>query len=231
MLIRKLLTHERPLFVDHLKKLPAADRHFRFAHNHVTDELIDRYVAGIDPGDLLLGCFLDDRLAGAAHVAFADAVAELGISVEPEARGRGMGEELFRRASRWARNRRVERLYTLCQADNRSMVALAQKVGMSIHRESGTAEAFLALDPPDLLSVSDELSVGVNTVMEDWAELVRTCSGVLIPRLSGIRRRQFTRASCGAEARPRASAGPVVQLPASSRQPRWRWASPSRSTE
>jgi Acetyltransferase (GNAT) family. len=185
MLIRKLLFHERPLFVDHLKRLPAADRQFRFVHNHITDDLIERYVAGIAADDLLLGCFAEDRMAGAAHVAFAGGVAELGVSVDPDLRGRGVGEDLFRRASRWARNRRMDRLYTLCQADNRSMVALARKVGMTIHRESGTAEAFLALDPPDLLTVSDELSVGVNTAMQDWADLVRTCSGVLMPAFKG----------------------------------------------
>lgn len=185
MLIRKLLLHERPLFLDHLKKLPATDRQFRFAHNHVSDDVIERYVAGIAEGDLILGCFMDDRLVGAAHVAFAEGFAELGVSVDAESRGQGIGEELFRRAGRWARNRRAEKLYTLCQADNRSMMALANRLGMTIHRESGTAEAFLALDPPDLLTVSDELSVGMHTVMQDWADLMRTCRGVLMPGLSG----------------------------------------------
>lgn len=179
MLIRKLHLHERPLFAEHLKRLPANDRQFRFAHAHVTDDVIDRYVARIAVDDLILGCFLDDRLVGGVHVAFADDIAEVGVSVDPDTRAQGIGGELFRRASHWARNRRAQKLYTLCQADNRAMMALATKLGMTIHRESGTAEAFLALDPPDLLTVSDELSVGMHTVLTDWADLVRTCQGVL----------------------------------------------------
>lgn len=181
MLIRKLLVPERKLYVDHLKRLPALDRQFRFAHNHVSDEMIDTYVAGISADDLLLGGFSDDRLIGCAHVARAEAIAELGVSVDPDFRGRGVGEELFRCASRWARNRQVDKLYTLCQADNRSMMALAHKLGMVIHRDCGTAEAFLALDPPDLLSVSDEMSVGMQTAMQGWAEWMLACRGLLLP--------------------------------------------------
>lgn len=181
MLIRKLHIHERPLFADHLKRLPPNDRQFRFAHAHVSDEVIDRYVANIAADDLILGCFIDDRLVGGVHVAFADDLAEVGVSVDPDQRTLGVGAELFRRASHWARNRRAVKLYTLCQADNRAMLALAAKLGMRVHRESGTAEAFLALDPPDLVTVSDELSVGMQSVWTDWADLMRTCRGVMMP--------------------------------------------------
>ncbi|MGE5477701.1 MAG: GNAT family N-acetyltransferase [Bacteroidales bacterium] len=179
MLIRKLHLHERPLFAEHLKRLPANDRQFRFARAYVTDDAIDRYVAQIAAHDLILGCFIEERLVGGVHLAFADDIAEVGLSVDPDRRTLGVGAELFRRASHWARNRRAQRLYTLCQSDNRAMIALATKLGMAIHRESGTAEAFLTLDPPDLVTMSDELSVGVHTVLTDWADLVRTCHGVL----------------------------------------------------
>ncbi|MCR6628734.1 MAG: GNAT family N-acetyltransferase [Magnetospirillum sp.] len=186
MLIRKLHLHERPLFVEHLRRLPPNDRQFRFAHAHVTDEAIARYVGRIDHDDLILGCLAEDRLVGGAHVAFTGEVAEVGLSVDPDHRAQGIGAELFRRASHWARNRRAQKLYTLCQTDNRAMLALAAKLGMVVHRESGTAEAFLALDPPDLLTVSDELSVGVHNVINEWTDLMRTCGGVLLaPPRSG----------------------------------------------
>lgn len=179
MLTRKLHLHERPLFAGHLKRLPPQDRQFRFARAHVDDDAIDRYVGTVAEGDLILGCFADDRLVGGAHLAFAGDLAEVGLSVDPDVRAQGLGGELFRRASHWARNRRIQRLYTLCQADNRAMLALALKLGMKVHRESGTAEAFLALDPPDLMTVSDELSVGVQNVWAEWSDLMRTCRGVL----------------------------------------------------
>lgn len=179
MLTRKLHLHERPLFAAHLKRLSPQDRQFRFARASVDDDAIERYVAMVAPEDLVLGCFTEDRLVGGAHLAFADDLAEVGLSVDPDMRARGVGEDLFRRASHWARNRRVQRLYTLCQSDNRAMMALALKLGMAVHRESGTAEAYLALDPPDLLTVSDELSVGMQIVWAEWADLMRTCRGVL----------------------------------------------------
>jgi RimJ/RimL family protein N-acetyltransferase len=176
MLIRKLLTHERPLYADHLKRLPPLDRQYRFAHPRISDDSIDRYVAGIAADDLVLGAFADNQLIGAVHIAFAGDLAELGVSVDTRQRQRGLGEELFRRAIRWARNRRAERLYTLCQADNRAMMALATKAGMEIHRESGTAEAYLPLSPPDFLTMSDEVAIGMHVAMHDWAELMRATS-------------------------------------------------------
>lgn len=173
MLIRKLSSRERPLYADHLKRLEPEDRRFRFAHPRIGDDAIDRYVAAIPVDDLVLGALAEGRLRGAVHLAFAGEMAEVGVSVDADQRSRGLGDELVRRAIRWARNRRAERLYTLCQADNRAMTALATKLGMTIHRESGTAEAYLRLDPPDALTVSDELAIGMHAALNDWAELVR----------------------------------------------------------
>ncbi|OAN63186.1 GNAT family N-acetyltransferase [Magnetospirillum moscoviense] len=181
MLIRKLLPDERPDFAFHLKGLAPADRRFRFAHGTVSDDWIDTYVGGIDPDDLILGVFDGPRLVGAAHVAFSDAVAEVGVSVDPAHRSAGIGAELFKRAIRWARNRGAERLYTLCLADNRAMIRLAGKLGMEVTRDSGTAEAYLALDPPDLLTVADEMSSGLDTIMTDWTDAWRACHRALLP--------------------------------------------------
>jgi RimJ/RimL family protein N-acetyltransferase len=181
MLHRKLLQSERSLFAEHLKRLSKADRSFRFAHAGMSDELIDRYVAGIAADDLIMGCFDDERLVGAVHVAFAEDVAELGISVETEYRTRGFGAELTRRAVRWTRNRRAKRLYTLCQSNNRSMLALAHKLGMTIHHESGTAEAYLPLDPPDFVTVGDEFSSNVDVMVSDWVGMVRSCGSAFLP--------------------------------------------------
>lgn len=183
MLHRKLLPTERGLFAAHLKRLSQVDRCFRFAHSRVDDEWIDKYVAGIAADDLLLGCFDGDVLIAGAHVAIAGAMAELGVSVDSTYRGRGVGAEMIVRAVRWTRNRRAEQLYTLCQSDNMSMLALARKLGMTIHRESGTAEAFLALPPPDLLTVGDELSVEMDLLTRDWFDMVSACQEVLLPKV------------------------------------------------
>lgn len=182
MLHRKLLADERNLFREHLKRLSPADRSFRFAHSRVDDEWIDKYVAGIAADDLLLGCFDGEDLVGAAHVAIAGEVAEMGISVDPAWRTKGVGAELTRRAVLWTRNRRAEKLYTLCQSDNMSMIALARKLGMTIHRESGTAEAFLPLPPPDLFTVGDEIGAEMGGLAQDWLNTVRACQQALLPK-------------------------------------------------
>ncbi len=181
MLVRKLTEPERALFIDHLKHLAPSDRRFRFAHGTVSDLWIESYGAGIDAADLILGVFDGNHLVGAAHVAFSNEVAEVGVSVDPAYRSRGIGADLFRRAIRWARNRGAERLYTLCLSDNTAMLVLARKLGMDIHRDSGTAEAYLALDPPDLVTVADEMASGIDTLVADWADVMLACNRALLP--------------------------------------------------
>ena len=63
-----------------------------------------------------------------------------------------------------------------------SMIALARKLGMTIHRESGTAEAYLHLPPPDLLSVGDEIGAEIDGLARDWLNAVRACQQALLPK-------------------------------------------------
>lgn len=172
MLIRRLHLHERPHFAAHLKRLSADDRRLRFARAGASDEWIDTYVAGIAETDLILAAFTDDHVAGAAHVALAGTVAEVGISVDAAHRASGIGSEVLAQAVAFARNRRAEKLYTLCLSENRSMVALARRTGMEVQYQGGEAEAFLHLPPPDSLTVSQEASTGLFAVFHDWAELL-----------------------------------------------------------
>lgn len=180
MHIRKIHPQDFPQIVDHLKRLSPEDRSFRFASSNVSDHWIESYVASIRPDDVVLGGYDQDVLVGVVHVAFGHDVAEIGISVDREWRAKGLGSDLFGRAIRWARNRRAARLYTLCQSNNRSMLALAHKLGMSVHRESGTAEAFLPLEPPDILTVTDQMGTEITTVVDDWAAVVRSCHVLLM---------------------------------------------------
>lgn len=173
MLIRRLPQHERSAYAAHLKRLSPDDRHLRFTRAGVSDEWIDHHVTNIPEDGLILVGMLRDRVIAAAHVAFDSdsAVAEVGISVDVEHRSGGLGSELFNQAVVFARNRRAEKLYTLCLSDNRGMVALARRAGMEIEFSQGEAEAHLPLPPPDPLSVSQEMSSGLFAVFRDWAEL------------------------------------------------------------
>jgi GNAT superfamily N-acetyltransferase len=180
MLIRRLYAHERPAYAAHLKRLSPEDRRLRFAHSGVGDQVIDEYVASIGTDDLILAAFAEDELVGAAHVALGKSLAEVGVSVDEGHRTDGIGSRLLRQAVSFARNRRAEKLYTLCLSDNRSMVALARRTGMDVHFEGGEAEAYLDLPPPDTQTVSEEISTGLFAVFHDWAEMMDSYSTMLV---------------------------------------------------
>ena len=173
MLVRKLHSDEYPLYTDHLKRLTPEDRRSRFSETVVSDEVIENYVLGIAPDDVILGAFdEDDKMVAAAHVGMAGTIAEIGVSVEPEHRGKHLGTALTDHAANWARNRHAQRLYSVYSDSNRSMQGVAQHMGMSITHDHGVAEAVVDLPPPDAFSVSDEIASGVMEMWRGWSKSV-----------------------------------------------------------
>lgn len=155
---RELPRLERPKFERHLRALDAEDRRLRFGLA-IGDDAIADYVARIDFGrDAVFGVF-DEALeiAGAAHLARADAHAELGVSVLPAHRGRGIGAALLARAHGHARNWGIATLFMHCLTENGAMMHLARKQGMRIVVESGEADAHLELPPPSPSSIAQAL--------------------------------------------------------------------------
>ena len=107
------------------------------------------------------------RLVGVGHLAFAprsedddvtdkDTIAEFGVSVSKTARGKGVGAKLFERGAIHCRNADVDTLYMHCLSSNQTMIHIAKKAGMEIHREYGEADAYLKLVPADAVSVLRE---------------------------------------------------------------------------
>ena len=184
MLIRKLHSTETHLYAEHLKRLSPADRSSRFSEASVSNELIDNYVNRIPEDDLLMAAFIDDVMVAAVHVGLGGGTAEIGISVESDYRGQSVGYELMDHAVQWSRNRRVERMYTLCSDSNQSMQALARNIGMSITHDHGTAEGVMDLDPPNVLTVTDEIAADVREVWHDWAHMMEHVQDLWMGRLS-----------------------------------------------
>ncbi len=173
MLIRKLHPGEINLYADHLKRLSPDDRRSRFSETVVSDAVIEAYVNGISDDDLLLGAFDEnDQMVAAVHVGLSGTMAEIGVSVEPDHRGKHLGTALADHAAKWARNRHAERLYSVYSDSNRSMQGVAHHMGMSITHDHGVAEAFLDLPPPDAITVSDEISANVNEMWHNWAKKI-----------------------------------------------------------
>jgi len=141
----------------HFLDLDAEDVRLRFGVT-ISATAIANYVDRIDfDSDAVFGVH-DDELAlvGVAHVGFAEDMAELGVSVLPAHRGRGIGSALLARAADHVRNRFVTRLFMHCLAENSAMMHIARKLGMKIFVDTGEADAFVKLAPADQASVAGE---------------------------------------------------------------------------
>lgn len=156
--VHRLAEAARPKLQDHFLRLDANDVRLRFGAP-LGPDAIAAYVEAIDfDTDAVFGVYEDELgLAAAAHVAFGPEGAELGVSVLPGYRGRGIGSALFARAVEHARNRFVTRMYMHCLSENAAMMHIARKSGMKICVDTGEAEAFLKLAPADQASLSGEL--------------------------------------------------------------------------
>ena len=146
--IRRLGEHDRSAVTAHFVALAGDDRRLRFGSTLSTEAIVD-YVEGIDfARDAMLGLHDDNGgLIGAAHVALGDAEAELGISVLPGYRRRGVGSALFSRAVAHVRDRKVSKVFMHCLAENTAMMHIARRCGMEIVVAAGGADAHLVLSP------------------------------------------------------------------------------------
>jgi RimJ/RimL family protein N-acetyltransferase len=155
--VQRVGSSAREAFVAHLAALPSEDVRLRFG-SPLAAAAMAAYVERIDFERDAVFAVYDDSLAiiGAAHVGFFDDAAELGVSVLPSHRGRGIGAALVTRASEHARNRRTMRLYMHCLHENAAMMTIARRAGMSIVINAGEADAHLALPPASAASVTRE---------------------------------------------------------------------------
>lgn len=156
--IRELSRLEEPSLERHFLALAGEDRRLRFGAG-LNDFAVRSYVKSIDFGrDALFGVLDDDlHIIGAAHLARGDDHAELGVSVLPGHRDRGIGGALLARAHMHARNWGVHSLFMHCLSANGAMMHLARKQGMDIVAEAGEAEAWLKLPPADASSHMSEV--------------------------------------------------------------------------
>ena len=162
-LIRTLDADHVALIEQHLLALPERDRYLRFGYP-AQDEHIQRYVAQLHfARDELFGIFdAELELVAVAHLAYLDLpgrehLAEFGVSVGPDLRGRGHGQQLFERCIVHARNHGVSRLIIHALSENAAMIRIARKAGATVVREGSESEACLELPPADFSSQVGEL--------------------------------------------------------------------------
>ena len=144
--IHRLGDGARATLTAHFLALPMKDRRLRFGTS-LAPRVIAAYVDGIDfDRDAVLGLH-DDRLAlvGVAHVAFVDDLAEVGLSVLPAHRRRGVGGALFKHAVAHARRRCIPRLFMQFISGNAPIMRIARRFGMDIVAGRRDVYAYLRL--------------------------------------------------------------------------------------
>ncbi len=156
--VKQLSAVNRAALLDHFLALAPEDHRLRFGRSMTTDA-IREYVTAIDfDRDTAFGVFDDDlRLAGVAHVGRTEDGAELGVSVLPDSRGKGVGSALFERAHGYARNQGLRQLFMHCLTENNAMMHIARKAGMNIVTAAGESDAHLELPPADAGTIAREL--------------------------------------------------------------------------
>jgi len=169
--VKELSERDRRRLLMHFLALDDNDRMLRFG-SVLPDELITKYVQKLNfSRDTVFGVYDNGfKLVGVGHLAFAarealpalshvtlkERIAEFGVSVSASARGKGVGTKLFQRAAIHCRNADVDTLYMHCLASNQTMIHIARKAGMQIHRAYGEADAYLSLSPANAASMLQE---------------------------------------------------------------------------
>jgi GNAT superfamily N-acetyltransferase len=142
----RLRKEESHLLVAHFLTLGPEDRRLRFGAA-LPDERLRQMVEAVsfDRDEIFAVADNDMRLLGVVHVALGTGPAELGLSVLPEARGKGIGNALFTRAVMHLRNRGAKEVFVHCLSENTTMMHLAHKHGMRIEYAGAESDAFLRL--------------------------------------------------------------------------------------
>ena len=160
-LVAQLGAHHRDRVVKHLRALPPRDVWFRFGYA-ATDEALRLYVRKLDfSRDAIFG-ILDEgaELLALGHLGFdkstSSKTAEFGVSVLPQARRRGFGMRLLRRAAVHARNRGATCLIMNYVPENDALKQMAERAGMHFIPDAEEPRAYLSLEPPTAGSLMDE---------------------------------------------------------------------------
>ncbi len=147
---RKLYKEDFILFENHLKRLSPEERLLRFDFV-ISDEQIHHYVQNINVQDIVIGLFSSNQVIGAAHLSvskhesFEAGKIELGISVETEYQGLGLGTDLMYAAMTIGEHEGFKKLEILCQSQNLPMIRIANKFGAVIKNDHGHTYAYIDL--------------------------------------------------------------------------------------
>jgi RimJ/RimL family protein N-acetyltransferase len=165
-LVHVLGVTDRDALHQHFARLHTEDLRLRFGR--LPDpEWLRHYVDGIDfTRDAVIGVRDGADLAGVTHVALFEGAAELGLSVLPGHRRRGIASAMFERGVLHARNRGVVELFVHCLTENQAMRRIARNAGMRILVEGADTDAWIELAPATPFTLGQELAAYQLTLVD-----------------------------------------------------------------
>jgi GNAT superfamily N-acetyltransferase len=155
---RHLYTFEYPKYATYLKSLDAETLHSYFGYT-ATPEAIDMLVSKIykeSHRHEFIVASNNGAWVGVTHIAYGSKEVELGISVRPDFRRNGIGDELITRAILWCRNRQLLSVYMHCATRNTSVMNLVKKHNLKIDRDYDEADARITMPFPTFNSLAEE---------------------------------------------------------------------------
>ncbi len=173
--VRALSVRHRRLIKGHLLALSAQDRYLRFGYV-ANDEQVAKYVAELNfERDEIYGIFNRRlQLIAMAHLALAsdpkcESCAEFGVSVSSDARGKGLGTLLFKRAMLHARAQGVDLMFIHALSENEPMLKIARNAGAVVENHGGEVEAHIRLPAQDFserveTALKDAVADGIGVV-------------------------------------------------------------------
>lgn len=187
---RLSLPRDRFALETHFAALGTEDLCNRFCHS-IKPEAVTKYLdqwsaAGIAS----YGIFDPDRgLIAVSQLAQCAGELEVGISVLPTYRRKGLALALLYRCARYARTRGLKALIIHCLANNMPMLSLARRIGMTIEMSNGEADGQLTLRAATTIDfwreiADDQESIAksiADSVVKSWQLAVHTALGRVTP--------------------------------------------------
>lgn len=158
---------DRPEILAHLLRLSAEDRYLRF-FGGLNDDVLRTYVSkhlDLEAGRGFGVVSVPDRkLIGFAHVSAREysgskVKAELGISIDAEARGKGLAKRLIDRSLVYCKAHGINTLFMSCLRENQAMQHIAASAGLKLLINADEAFAELEFgDHEKQINMSHEIA-------------------------------------------------------------------------
>ena len=170
---RLSLPRDRFALETHFAALGTEDLCNRFCHSikpvAVTKYLDQWSAAGIPS----YGIFDPDRaLVAVSQLAQSADELEVGLSVLPTYRRKGLALALLNRCARYARTRGLKSLIIHCLTDNLPMLSLARRIGMTIEISNGETDGHLTLRAATAIDFWSQIADDQESLAKSMADFV-----------------------------------------------------------